>query len=75
LEANKAEVQVHWQMFSTLAAGIFAPEEAIDAMSAPFVVCRSDETTAWRGSELRRVTTAPRLRRDGVAARAAASSA
>ena len=73
-EAIKGDVQLCWQMFSMLATGICAPEEAIDAMSAHVVVCRSDKATAWRGNELRRVTTAPRLLRDGLAARAAASS-
>jgi len=47
-EAIKADVQVCWQMFSMLAAGICAPEVAIDAMSAHVVDCRSDEATAWR---------------------------
>jgi hypothetical protein len=70
----KAEVEVHWQMFSALAAGIGAPDETGDAKRARCVVCRNDLAAAFRGNELRRVTTAPRLLLDGVAAPSAAST-
>jgi hypothetical protein len=56
-------------------AGIAAGDDAGATMGARAVVCRRVEATTSPGNEPCRVTTAALLLRDGVAARAAASSA